>query len=136
MTLFLIILALFVQEPASTDAAIFQIRELHLNLWFVHSLWLAATVIDIAVGYKLGKYFQTRYLGSAVIQKIKRWTYALEEFVGRKGEVFAIILIGIINFPWLNAFFVSWLRVPFKRLFWLLLFGDLIYWIIAWMINI
>lgn len=136
MILFLIILALFVQEPASTDAAIFHIRELHLNLWLMHSLWLVATVIDIVVGYKVGKYFQIRHSGRTVIQKIQKWTHALEEFIGKKGEIFAIVLIGIINFPWLNAFLVSWLRVPFKRIFWLLLLGDLIYWIVAWMINI
>ena len=136
MTLFLIILALFVQEPASTDAAIFQIRELGLNLWFIHSLWLVITIIDIFVGYKIGKYFQIRYAGTTVIKKIQKWTHALEEFIGKKGEIFAIVLIGIINFPWLNAFLVSWLHVSFKRIFWFLLFGDLIYWVVAWMINI
>lgn len=115
--LIFIIFAIFIQEPASTDAAIFQIREYQLNLWCVHGFWLLATIIDIYVGYKVGKYVQNTFSKSVTVQKIQKWTRALEQFIGRRGEVFAIVLIGIINFPWLNAFLVSWLRIPFKKLF-------------------
>jgi membrane protein YqaA with SNARE-associated domain len=131
-----VIATLFIQEPASSDAAIFQVRHLGLNIWLVNLLWIIATTIDICAGYALGKWIQRRFSGSAFVAWTARWAARIEEFIGKKGERFAVILIGVINFPWLNAFAVSWLKLSFRNIFVLLFIGDVIYWALEWAINI
>ena len=131
-----ILLALFVQEPTSLDAAIFLVRENHINLWFINFLWLVATTIDIVLGYALGKWMQKAFQETRFGKWAEKWAVRIENFIGTNGERFTIILLGIINFPWLNAFLVSWLRLTFRNIFILIFIGDAIYWGIAWAINI
>ena len=131
-----IILCVFIQEPASTDAAIFQVRSLHLDLLLVNLIWLAASALDIWIGYKIGKWIQKRYRGKKFILLSEQWAKKLENFIGKKGEKFALILLGVVNVPYLNSFIASWLDIPFKSLFTYILIGDAIYWIIEWGINI
>ena len=131
-----ILIALFVQEPASTDAAIFQIRHLHLNLFLINLIWFVATCIDIYGGYKIGKWVQIRFQEKKFIRKSKEWATKIEHFVGLKGEKFALVLLGIINFPYLNSFLISWTEIPFKNAFVLIFIGDALYWSIEWGINI
>jgi membrane protein YqaA with SNARE-associated domain len=131
-----IILALFIQEPASTDAAIFQVRHLHLNLLLINVIWLVATLIDIWGGYYLGKWVQNKFQGTRFANWAHKWAGRIENFIGKKGETFALILLGIINFPYANTFLASWLSIPFRTVFMLILAGDVIYWAIEWAINI
>lgn len=135
-TWFFIVLALFIQEPASTDAAIFQIRQLHLNLWLVNLIWLTASIIDIGVAYWLGKKLQTQFQDAKLVSWASVWANRIENFIGQRGERFALILLGVINFPYLNSFLASWLKIPFRNVFTLILIGDAIYWGIEWGINI
>ena len=131
-----IVIALFLQEPASTDAAIFLIRENHLNLWLINLMWFIATVIDISLGYIIGKIIQQKFKNTKLVNWSRRWAIKIENFIGERGERFAVILLGIINFPYLNAFLVSWLKLSFKNIFILIFIGDAGYWIIEWIINI
>ncbi len=132
----LVILAIFIQEPASTDAAIFQIRHFNLNLLIINLIWVGATLFDIWFGYSLGKFIQKRFKGTSFDSWSFRWAVRIENFIGKKGEKFALILLGIINFPYLNSFFASWLKIPFKNVLLLIFVGDLLYWLLAWCINI
>lgn len=131
-----VIACLFIQEPTSTDAAIFLVRQNHLNLWVVNVIWLAATIIDIVVGYLVGKWIQRAFQSTRLVAWSKQWAEKIEQFIGKSGERFVVILLGVINFPYLNAFLFSWLRLSFKNLFVLLLIGNAIYWLIEWGINI
>lgn len=133
---FFIIFSLIVQEPASTDATIFLVRENHINLILIHTIWLFATLMDITIGYIIGKWIQTKSKDTKVGIWAKQWAERIEYVIGKRGEYFAIILISIINFPYLNAFILSWLNIRFRKLLILIFLGDLIYWIIEWIINI
>ncbi len=131
-----IIVALFLQEPTTTDAAIFQVRELGLNIWLIHALWIFATTFDMWIGYFGGKLIQKKFKDSRFEAYSRQWALRVESFIGRRGEKFVLILLGIINFPWLNAFIASWLSLPFKTLLILIGTGNAVYWGIAWGINI
>lgn len=131
-----IIFSLFIQEPASTDATIFLVRENHINLVLVHTIWLFATLLDISIGYALGKWIQKKSQNTKMGIWAKKWSERIEYVIGKKGEYFAIILVSIINFPYLNAFILSWLNIKFRKLLILIFIGDSIYWIIEWIINI
>ncbi len=131
-----IILAVIFQEPASTDAAIFQARTLHLNLLTINLVWLVATAFDIWLGYRVGKWVQTKFYGRKLITKFSILAGKFEDFIGKRGENFALIFVSVINFPYVNALIGSWLKIPFKKLFLLIFIGDAIYWLIEWGINI
>lgn len=131
-----IILALFVQEPATTDAALFQARQHHLSLWLIHGIWVLATVIDIHLGYKFGQWIQQKFAGKKFTALSNRWADKVQNLIGRKGEQFALILLGIINFPYVNSFLGSWLKLNYKRIFVLLFIGDAIWYATEWGINL
>lgn len=131
-----IIPILIVQEPVSTDTGIFFIREYHLNLFLINILFVVLSILDIFIGYYLGKYLQKRFSYKKIIIKSKNIASRLENFIGRKGETFSLILIGIINMPYLNSFVASWLNMKFKKVLTLIFIGDVIWWCISWYINI
>lgn len=131
-----IVVALFIQEPATTDAAIFLVRQNDLNLWLINGIWLAATVIDIFLGYALGKWVQVRFADTRLVRWAQKWVRLIEDFIGRRGERAVVVLLGVINFPYLNAFLFSWLKLSFRNMFILLFIGNTVYWLIAWGINI
>lgn len=128
--------SVIVQEPVSTDAVIFQIRHLHLNLLIVNSIWVIATVFDIWFGYTLGKFIQKKIANTKFEQKVLRLVKGVEHFMGKKGEWFTLVLLGIINFPYANSFLASWLSISKRDVFICLFIGDVLYWGIEWMINI
>ncbi len=129
-------IALIFQEPATTDASLFQVRENHLNLLIVHLIWFLATCFDIWFGFTLGKYVQKRFQGSGLERISNNWAEKIEKFIGKSGEKFALILLGIINFPYLNSFLASWLKMPFRSIFVLIFIGDVIWYVVEWMINL
>lgn len=131
-----VIVALFFQEPATTDAAFFQARQNHLNIWVIHLIYIVATLIDICVGYSLGKWLQKSTKESRFERFSSNWASKVERFIGRRGEKFVLILLGIINFPWLNAFLASWLRIPFRSVLLLIFIGNGIWYAIEWGINL
>ena len=131
-----ILVSLFIQEPASTDAAIFQIRQHHFNLVFINLMWLFATAFDIWLGYAIGKWIQKRFKNTKFELWSQKWATRVDNFIGSKGEKFALVLLGIINFPYANSFLASWLKIPFKNVLILILVGDAIFWAIEWAINI
>lgn len=132
----LVILVFFIQEPASTDAIIFQARHLGLNLFIFNSVWLLVTSIDIWLGYLIGKKVQEKYKNTRFEKFSRKWADRVENFVGKKGEKIALVFLGFINFPYLNSFLASWLNISFKNMFYPILIGDGIYWVTAWAINI
>lgn len=131
-----VIFALFFQEPATTDAALFQARQHNLNIWIIHSIWFIATITDICLGFILGKWIQKKFQGTRFEKFSHKWADRLERFIGRKGKKFALILLGIINFPYINSFLASWLSLSFKNIFILILVGDAIWYAIEWGINL
>ncbi|MCX6757747.1 MAG: hypothetical protein NTZ44_02625 [Candidatus Nomurabacteria bacterium] len=131
-----ILITLFIQEPASTDAAIFQIRTLHINIFLINFIWIIATVFDIWFGYKVGKFVQKKFKDTRFELWSFRWAGRIENFIGQKGKKFVLILLGIINFPYANSFLASWLTLSFKDIFTYLFIGDVLYWAIEWGINI
>ncbi len=132
----LVILALIFQEPATTDATFFQARQQNLNLWIIHLIWFLATCFDIWFGFVLGKWLQRKFQDSRIVTFSNGLAGKVDGFIGRRGEKFALILLGTINFPYINSFLASWLKLPFKSIFVLIFIGDAIWYAIEWMINL
>ena len=137
MTLWLfIIAALFFQEPATTDTALFQARQNHLNLYLIHCIYIIATIIDIYGGFFIGKWIQEKFKDTRFEKFSHKWADKIENFIGRKGEKFVLILLAVINFPWANAFLASWLKISFKNVLLYIFIGNCIWYGIEWGINL
>ena len=79
----LLTLAFLVQEPISTGAVLLEVYKLHYNLWIIHLLFAATTLLDIVVGYWLGKFIDKKW-GK---QKMVAWVRVkFEKFSAFMGE--------------------------------------------------
>jgi membrane protein YqaA with SNARE-associated domain len=137
MSWFAIVPALFVQEFAALTAtlalayrsgAFTTFTEFALAL-----VWAVATVIDIGVGYFLGK-----YLGGRVFAKsrpklaLERWAKKFEARVGKSGKSFSLMLLGFALFPYVAGFIAAWTDLSFKDSLLYISIGDVIWFGFAW----
>ncbi len=127
MALYLGIIATFlIQEFASVAAALVAAHNNHLNLWIVHAIWLAGTIVDILVGYYVGQWLRE----TSDIAWVKRYEKKLNDWrerLGDRGVDTALTLLAIIDYPWINAFAASWIDIPFRSVFLFTLLGNAIW---------
>ena len=131
-----IVVTLFIQERVSTDAALFQARIHNYNSWIIHLIWFTATSLTIIAGYVGGKLIQKRLNGSNLANKIRGFSNKIEHIIGKQGEKYAFILLGLVNFPYLNGVLASVVNVPFRVLFPLMFLGDAVWYVSTWILNI
>lgn len=131
-----LVIALIVQERVSTDAALFQARHHNFNIWIVHLIWLTATVTTTILGFLLGKGILKKFRNTPVDKTVKAVLKRVKRVLGLHGEKYAFILLGIVNFPFINGILASVVDVPFKILFPLMLLGNTAWYISAWVMNI
>ena len=128
-----IIFVFIVQEFVSTNTVLFEVRQYHYNIWLVHLIFILATLFDIWLGYFLGKWLQKTLKQNRLMVWTSKWANKINNFMGKKGNRFSLILLGASNYPYLDSFLVSWLEVPLKDVFLYLLIGELIWYAIEWL---
>jgi membrane protein YqaA with SNARE-associated domain len=126
-----LIFALIVQEFASAGAALIAAQQNHLNFWLVNVVWLCGTIFDILFGYLLAKRLKT-VVHPRWVQHSERRVKRLQARIGKYGENIALLLLAIIDYPWLNSFIGSWLDIPFKNILICTLIGNLVWYAIEW----
>ncbi len=129
-----IIGALIVQELAASNAALLLALENHFNLWVVHAIFVAATALDIAIGYWAGKWVQKYFQGRPFATRAEGWARQAEDYAGETGQHLALLLLGLLNFVYIDAFVVSWLKMPFRDVFLFLFVGDLLWYAAEWLL--
>jgi hypothetical protein len=102
----------------------------------VHLVWIVATAIDIWLGFKIGKWLKRFWSGTKFETFSKTWAARIEHFIGKKGEKFVLMLLGVINFPWANSFLFSWLDWDYRTMFIFIFIGDAIWYALEWGINV
>ena len=128
MSLWLLLFLAFIpQEPVTSNALLLKVYQLHYNMWFVHLLFVVATILDILVGYCLGVYFYRHFEKSKVAIYAKEKAEQFKTFAGNQSLNIAFLIYGPIIFP-LSAFIAPWLGVSFWSTFIYLFIGDLIIW--------
>lgn len=131
-----IISTLFLQEPASTGAAILVIREYGINVGFINFLWFLATSFDIAVGYGIGVWVRRRFPRSRFVRWAEKEAAYVEEHLGKRGADLSAFLLGFVSIAYINGFLFSWLKISFQRSFTFILLGNAAYWAAAWLLAI
>lgn len=128
--MWLIVPVLFIQELALTEATLILVYHSGFNLWIVHAIWLAATVIDIAFGFYIGKYLRNRSIGSGWFSAtIGRWSEKFKEYVGHRGKALALMLLGLFLFPYIAAFLAAWFDINIVQTTVFVSLGNLIWYL-------
>lgn len=128
----LVILILFVQEVVALNALIFQTDQGRYNVWAIHGIFLAATIIDIYVGYRIGHIAKHKWSKGKVLTFVEKMTARFDKAVTISGRKFAIVVLGSLSFPYLNAFIAAWLNMTMKESFFLLVLGNIISYAVGW----
>lgn len=133
MNLIILTITLIFQEAATTGAALLGAQSEHLNPWIVHLIWLATTIIDIAIGFAAGKWVQRRFVDSKLDHWTKKWAVKAEGAIGKTGTKIAILLIAFITYPYLIAFVASWLpTIKLRDIFFYTILGNAVWYTFEW----
>jgi membrane protein YqaA with SNARE-associated domain len=128
MQIYLLLFVLFIiQEPVSSDAILLEAYQNHYNVWIIHALFVVATLLDIAVGYWIGKWLQERYAESSHMRRFMEWARKASTFAGKYGEYLFLFIWGPYVFP-LSTLIAPWIEIPFWKTFVFLFLGDLVFW--------
>ncbi len=118
-----------VQETASTTARLAFLHGQGVNSWLLLILFTLVTMADIGLGFAAGRYLHSRFLHGS---RFERWVKREAGFLKQHHWGYLLTLSGIVNFPYLNAVFGSWMDLPFWRVFLATLVGDLIAYALYW----
>ena len=130
----LLVAILVIQELASANAILLFAYQQHHNLWLVHGIFLAATTVDIYIGYYFGKWIQKKRPAGKLVVLAKKWAVKIESVMGMTGQKLWLLLLGALNFPHVDAFLASWLNLSFPEIFLFLFLGDLLWYVSEWLI--
>ena len=127
-----IVAAMLVQELAVVAAALGFAYQLHVNIFLVHGVWLAATVFDAVVGFELGKWIRRKYSASTISRHAESLASALEHRISTNGRRLTLVVFGFLNFPYVNGFIGSWLNLSFADALLFTLVGDALWYLSIW----
>lgn len=128
----LITAAFFIQEFASTALVLVVAQNSGLSLWPIHIIWAVATLIDMYAGYLLGTLLKKKFAKNRFMRSIEKRMKDATGALGNHGTNITLMLLGIINFPYLNTFIASWIGVPMNTAFLFTIIGNFIWYLILW----
>lgn len=131
-----LIAALFFQESTSTNTALLLAWRAHFNMWIVNAIWLGATSFAVWGGFAIGSWTKRSLADTRFGALARRGATELARLIGERGERVAFIFLGIINFPWLNAFLAAWLGVRLADVFLSILIGSAFWYALVWTVNL
>ncbi|MBU6500698.1 MAG: hypothetical protein KGJ89_03460 [Patescibacteria group bacterium] len=129
---FLIIGTFIPQEFLSTGAVLLLARQTNFPIIFIHLIWFGATFIDMYVGYILGNLLRNSMSHTALVERVNKWSEALKSRLGEHGEKLSLFILGFMNFPYLNTFLASWLKIPMTTAFAFTFLGNFLWYVILW----
>jgi membrane protein YqaA with SNARE-associated domain len=133
MSLWLLLTAtLLVQEGLSTTVLLLRAYQEHYPLIAIHLIWLVVTVLQIYIGYYLGRWIQKRFKGSKFELWLKKSAHSLEKYIGTSGQALALILVAGVVSPAIAALGASWLEITFTSVLIFALIGDFIWYVSEW----
>jgi membrane protein YqaA with SNARE-associated domain len=128
----LIIIAMVVQESTAETLALLSAVSYGLNLIIVHFVFVLATAFDIWGGYKLGAWALEKTTSPRIERFTKKIAIKFEHSIGERGKLYALTLIGFINFPYINGFLAAWLKMPLESVFMPVFIGDILSYLFLW----
>ena len=84
------------------------------------------------VGYLFGALLKKRFEKAPFMQRVEKWVGEMTGSLGKYGTNMTIMLLGIVNFPYLNTFIASWIGMPMNASFVFTLIGNFIWYLLLW----
>jgi membrane protein YqaA with SNARE-associated domain len=133
MQMWILVAAVLIPQEFASSAIVFVIALQHnFPIWAINVIWICTTSLDMYVGYMLGKFTKEKLHDTRFFRWVERWIKKGEAKLGNHGEKLSLALLGIIDFPYLNAFIGAWIGLPFNMTFLLTLAGNFIWLLFLW----
>jgi hypothetical protein len=123
----LLTLAFIIQEPISSSVILLQAYQSHYNIVLITLLFSVITIIEIIIGYYLGRWIEKKFGGKRPIAYLKKQVDAFSAFIGTYGKVIGLIVFAPLIFP-ISAIFVPWFDVSLPEAIIYVFIGELIFW--------
>lgn len=131
-----ILVALFVQQSVMLNGVLLHFYQAHHLIWLIHILFVTATCLDIFIGYFIGTHTRKLLIKNRVVMFVHRMVDHLHNYVGKREQHLALFLLGCFSFPHINGFVAAWARIPLKRAFWMLFLGNVVGYVVYWLLII
>jgi hypothetical protein len=123
---------LLLQEPLSTTFVVLEVVRAHYSIHFIHLLWIILTIVQICLGYVLGRWVKRRFSTSHLEGWITTWTRKVSDLIGKKGEKVALIFFTILTAPFFTGFVASWLPISLWNILFFSVLGSLVWYLQVW----
>ncbi len=127
-----LIVALVLQETASAAAALALAQQQHLPAIPIHLIWTLGTIFDMYLGFTVGDWLHKKLRNTRFGRHIGTWAAKFEKLFGRYGQTFALAMLAVVNFPYLNTFLASWAHIPKKIGYTATFIGDATWYFLLW----
>ncbi|HUC31352.1 MAG TPA: hypothetical protein VMR99_01525 [Candidatus Paceibacterota bacterium] len=133
MPFWILVAAVLIPQEFASSAIVFVIAlQNNFPIWAINLIWICATSLDMYVGYMLGKFTKEKFHDTRFFHWVERWINKGKAALGTHGEKFSLALLGIIDFPYVNAFIGAWIGLPFNMTFLLTLAGNFVWLLFLW----
>lgn len=122
----------FIQEFASTALVLVVVQHSGAQLWPIHIIWAGTTLLDMYIGYMLGTLLKNRFSKNRFMRRVEAWIGEATGALGKHGSNITIMLLGIINFPYLNTFIASWIDMPMRTAMVFTVIGNFVWYLLLW----
>ncbi len=128
--MWLLVTSVLIPQEFASSAIVFVIAlQNNFPLWEINFIWLCTTLLDMYVGYILGKFTQEKFHGTRFFYWVERWIAKGRAELGPRGEKLSLALLGIINFPFINTFIGAWIGLPLNMALLLTLAGNFVWYL-------
>jgi hypothetical protein len=131
-TALLVAAVLIIQEFATSAYVFIMALQQNFPIWGIHLIWITTTLLDMYVGYAVGTFTKRRIRGTKLSDWIGRFIAGIKSSLGTHGEKFSLALLGIVDFPYVNAFLGAWIGLPLRTSILLTLAGNFIWYLVLW----
>ncbi|HVM77009.1 MAG TPA: hypothetical protein VMU07_02560 [Candidatus Paceibacterota bacterium] len=128
----LITATLIVQEFATSALVLVLAVHSEIPLWPIHVIWAVTTLVDMYFGYQLGLLLKRKLKNNRWVGKIDRWSRDAVDALGDRGVGVALMLLAIVNFPYLNTFIAAWIDAPQNVSILFTTIGNFIWYLLLW----
>jgi membrane protein DedA with SNARE-associated domain len=133
--LLFLISTLFIQELVLLNALLLMVHHGLYSPILIFILFIVATVIDIVIGFYVGRYLRRKtsqsVFGRYIEKKSKRFSFSKES----PKRWFTLLILGNVSFCYINAAVAGYLELPFWESQAYNFFGNVLFCVALWYIG-
>lgn len=129
-----VIFVVFVQEIVSLNALLFATHQGTYSPTLIHILFVVATLVDIIIGFYVGKLLQKKTYQSKITNWIRNLSERFSLSTKKHKRWLVLLLLGNLSFPYINAVVAGYLDMPFWESMFFIFLGNITYYITLWLL--